>query len=810
MDDDEPSQLPPAAIASGASAFQPQPAGARVASPAPIQPTPTGGSSRSIPQPLQPVRSGTSSRQDSFHHRSPPPPVPAHRTHSTHPASPTHSNTPSHGFFDTTPVEEKGNQISSHSAEVGNLQNQVRETQKSVSSLRQERTALSGNVAKTEAEIDELKSALAQAKAAYDTESTNMTNLETRFKTGSEELKKLRQELIHAESELSALREQKVETEQNILKDKEEIRELKIKLKVSNDEVAALKETLEKLRKEARQQKGLVVVSKKQLATSESDKEKIAKSISEERENARAVHTPSPSATEAAHAIPLPDSKGASPAASTHSGRSMNPFFAHTGAARVTSPLQASTLPTNQDPEADPFGMAPQAVQAPNPQAPAPAQATGFGGFDDDFNAAFNPVVTSGPTSEEKGKGRALEVETGPTQNRGDTDFDAAFADFDKPIAGSTTEATPASRDVSAAEPAGSLASTAHEDDIHKSSDQETSTADQVTNITGSAAVGAAVGALAGAGAAAVSQIQDVFTADKTHDEPVASPSSMQPYDSRQLPEEAHVEAEDDNDVDGSSELAPIRDVEQDDTESDSDSDSETDEGVTRGANQAMDDAAGPFASVEDEPDEHESLGASGPPVIADEASDVAPASQQADVHPGESLSSDPFPGAFPTGRGSRPPSSVGEGDEHFEDAHTEQHERSASPTADGPVSMFPASAAGTDTSNETEPLKSPAAVMLEGAPIKSTDASKPGPTLGFDDSFDSPFKAMTPASNDSPVPVRPAEEASSATAAPAVMIPAYSEPASIPAYGEPAAPAETAARTKESDDFDDFEDLAP
>lgn len=799
MDDDEPSNLPPAAIASGASAFQ-QP-GARVASPAPIQPTPTGGSARSIPSGMQPVRSGTSSRQDSLHHKSPPPPVPAHRTHSTHnvhPASPTQSNTPGHSFFNSTPVEEKGNQFSSHSIEVGNLQNQVRETQKSVSSLRQERTALSGNVAKTEAEIDELKSALAQAKAAYDTESTNMTNLETRFKTGSEELKKLREELIHAESELSALREQKSETEQNILRDKEEVRELKIKLKASNDEVATLKETLEKLRKEARQQKGLAVVSKKQLATSESDKEKMTKSIAEERENSRAIPAVSPTVIETARAVPLPDSKGASPAASTHSARSMNPFFAHTGAARVTSPLQTSAVPVQESIDADPFGMAPRAVEAPQPQAPA--QAPSFG-FDDDFGSAFNPPSSTGPTLQDKGKGRAIETAIAEPSTGGNTDFDAAFADFDKPVPNTANTDTAATRDMPASEaPAGApVDGPAHPEGTAEHDTK--STADQVTNITGSAAVGAAIGALAGAGAVALSQVKDVFGMDETHDaheKSIATPSSMQPYESRQLPEET------DTDDAGDEELAPIRDVEQDESDSDSDSDSET-EGTNNAADKSEDDTAGPFASAEDEVEE---------PAIGALALDEHPKNdaartdsdiQDGSIHTGQSIASNPFPGAFPSSsRGSRPASSVGEGDENFEDAHTEQHERSASPVQGASVSMFPASGTSTDTSNETEPLKSPEGAAPEGGNVLSTNASKPGSTLGFDDAFDNSFKSSTPAGNDTPAPAGFADQ-----------IPSYSESSAatpaVPAHTESSAPpAETSTRTRQSDEFDDFEDLAP
>lgn len=805
MDDDEPSQLPPAAIASGAAAFQPLPAAARVASPAPIQPTPTGGSARSLPPASQPVRSGTASRQDSTHHRSPPPPVPAHRTHSTHtihPASPTHSTTPSHNFFDNTPAEEKGNQFSSSSIEVGNLQNQVRETQKSVSSLRQERTALSSSVAKTEAEIDELKSALAQAKAAFDTESTNMTNLETRFKTGSEELKKLRQELIHAESELSALREQKAETEQNILKDKEEIRELKIKLKVSNDEVVSLKETLEKLRKESRQQKGLVVVSKKQLATSEADKEKVSKSIAEEREKAHTVATASPSVNEAARAIPLPDSKGASPAASVHSNRSTNPFFAHTSAARVTSPLQAPSITAQDAAESDPFGMASQPMAAPQPVATA--RTAGFG-FDDDFDSTFNPApATDIPAIHENNK-QSTEPKASVPPPQADADFDAAFADFDKPVPATSGQGTSnKSKDV--ADAVATDPSIQHYDtEAPANSNVEKVAEDKVTDLTGSAAVGAAVGALVGAGAVAATQIKDVLSPNEASDQTAATPLSMQPYESRQVAENT-----DDDQDDGDEELAPIRDVQQDESDSDSDSDSETDEEPVRATHQGNVDNAGPFASAEDEPEEPESIITHGQ---GDNGSvDANSSVRDEPIHTGRSLTSDPFPGAFPAGGASRPASSVGEADDHFEDAHTEQQERSASPHQAVLSTPHTTSAADTDISQDTEPLKSSSLATFEGGNALATDASKSGPTLGFDDAFDSPFKAMTPASNDSPAPARAADHDAETHSGTASMDNSAGPMADKNNHNEAVAPVlpASADNLRDSDDFDDFEDLAP
>lgn len=473
LDDDEPpASLPPAA----ASAFNPvQPAAStsRVTSPAPILPTPTGGSSRQIPAPIVPTPTGGSARL--AHTRSPPPPVPASRSNSTilsptstattASAAPAASNAGSTGgrgndFFDATPTEEEGDKISAHSAELGNLQNQVGSTRQSVSTLREQRTALANKVGDIETQIAELKVELSQAKAAYDVESTNMTNLEARQKSGSEELKSLKEQVIRAQSDLSGLRESKIELEQAILKDKEETRDLKAKLKTHNDEIASLKEAIEKVKKEARQTKGTAVVTKKQVSTAEAEKERLHKSLQDEREAAAATASadaPASQTTEEARGVPLPASSVVSPALSTTSARSTNPFerlgaftppiaaavagagagvaglgvAAASAAHRAPSPLAASTsaneyddafavppatsdsappapsprvhrvappIPARRHQEEDPFG-APISSDTPT-TAPSQASAGGFG-FDDDFgNESFGaPSSTQEPVA---------------------------------------------------------------------------------------------------------------------------------------------------------------------------------------------------------------------------------------------------------------------------------------------------------------------------------------------------------------------------------------------------------------------------
>mgnify|MGYP001563317799 FL=1 len=163
-------------------------------------------------------------------------------------------------------------------------------------------------------------------------------DLQKRQSEQADLLKRARTELITAESDLSALRVERTEIEGNYLRDKEDVRDMKKKMAEVGGETVKIKDVLEKLKKEARQQKGLVAISKKQLATAEAEKEKAAAAILEEQRELdeakrelelapveQATDSPFdfPSAPVAA-AFPLPISPpSASPAASV---RSNNPF----------------------------------------------------------------------------------------------------------------------------------------------------------------------------------------------------------------------------------------------------------------------------------------------------------------------------------------------------------------------------------------------------------------------------------------------------------------------------------------------------
>ena len=171
--------------------------------------------------------------------------------------------------------------INNHSAEIGNLQNQLQSTTRSLENTRTERSNVEATTQNQAAQLSSLQTQLSSAKAAYETETRLLATLRERYNNQSSEIQKANEELIRAESDLSAIRVEKAEIEQGLLHDKEEIRELQRKMTETGSTIQVIKAEIEKAKKEAKQQKGLLVVAKKQLATREAEKAKASQELQE-------------------------------------------------------------------------------------------------------------------------------------------------------------------------------------------------------------------------------------------------------------------------------------------------------------------------------------------------------------------------------------------------------------------------------------------------------------------------------------------------------------------------------------------------
>ena len=174
---------------------------------------------------------------------------------------------------------------------------------------------------------------------------------------------------------------------------------MKERIRALNGEISNLKPQLEKLKSDARQQKGLLAITKKQLATNEGEREKLqteAEELTRENEElARQVN-----------ASPPPSTQVASPALSTTSAN--NPFFRRTGstdfASAFASPPARAFNDTSFD---DVFGPSPfPANSQSNVASPA---------------AAFKPQTTGTSTASVNSGSFATPTSTSPTTSRAAT-----------------------------------------------------------------------------------------------------------------------------------------------------------------------------------------------------------------------------------------------------------------------------------------------------------------------------------------------------------------------------------------------------
>ena len=233
------------------------------------------------------------------------------------------------------------------SNQVNNLTNQMREVQNKQTTSKQELSQVAN-------QKRDFESRLSQLRSAYEQEARELKSLQDRLTTAKGETAKLQQDLAMTQHSYQTLQEQKQQMLTGLEADQKENASLKERIAQVYKETNQIKPQIEKMRSEARQQKGLVAINKKQLSTAESEREKARAELSgatSEYNEATKELEDSKRNLEASHATL--QNAVASPPPSTSS---MNPFFR-----RTTSTI--SDRATTQSP------FATQPVGSPNHSA---------------------------------------------------------------------------------------------------------------------------------------------------------------------------------------------------------------------------------------------------------------------------------------------------------------------------------------------------------------------------------------------------------------------------------------------------------
>lgn len=282
---------------------------------------------------------------------------------------------------DNDPEESK--KLTQETSDLANLSNQIGSLAKEMHTVQEKRTSAEQSISQTSQQKRDFEARLAQARAMYEQEVANFKALEERLRVSKAETTKLSQEYALIEGSRQDLHNQYTQVSTVLASDQQENASLKEKIRQANAEVAQLKPALEKARSDARQQKGLVAINKKQLATVEGERDKIqgeidtlAKETPQYTENA----TPVSSVAEVA-----------SPAVSTAS-QNTNPFFRRTATGSSSERALSPEGPTDQQKAFDNlFG---QTFAAPSTAGPPP---TSFRA-ESPLASTKSPVTSNVPT----------------------------------------------------------------------------------------------------------------------------------------------------------------------------------------------------------------------------------------------------------------------------------------------------------------------------------------------------------------------------------------------------------------------------
>ena len=241
---------------------------------------------------------------------------------------------------DTDPEVSK--KLTNETSELANLSNQVGNLSKQMQDVQGQRATTQNELTQQQSQKREFELRLGQLRSLYEQEVKDVKSLQERLTASQNDTKKLQTEISMIEGTYQDLQNQHRQTVTALQADQQENANLKERMRVVNAEIAQLKPALEKLRSDARQQKGLVAINKKQLATNEAEREKqkaeaeeLKKSIEEDTKALEAAKVQSPPQV-------------ASPAPSTMSAT--NPFFRRQGSSsEATSPFVHSPAAPQQN-----------------------------------------------------------------------------------------------------------------------------------------------------------------------------------------------------------------------------------------------------------------------------------------------------------------------------------------------------------------------------------------------------------------------------------------------------------------------------
>ncbi|KAL8806453.1 MAG: hypothetical protein Q9182_001368 [Xanthomendoza sp. 2 TL-2023] len=241
---------------------------------------------------------------------------------------------------------EINKKLTNETSELANLSNQVSTLTGQMQDVKGKRASTEQDLSRAQTSKRDFETRLAVLRQAYEQEVRDVKGLEGQLAASRNDTRKLQSDVAMLEGAQQDLQNQRQQVFAALEADQKENGSLKERIRQLNQTLNELKPQVERMRSDARQQKGLVAINKKQLATVEAERDK-AKSELEEASNEHSDATreleESKRALESQSDVRSPPNV-ASPAAST---TSMNPFFRRPSAEPASKGVGSPFTPVN-------------------------------------------------------------------------------------------------------------------------------------------------------------------------------------------------------------------------------------------------------------------------------------------------------------------------------------------------------------------------------------------------------------------------------------------------------------------------------
>jgi epidermal growth factor receptor substrate 15 len=214
---------------------------------------------------------------------------------------------------------EINKKLTQDSTELANMSNQMTTLRNQMQEVQNKKVTTASDLNSVNTQKRDLEIRLTQFKNQYEQEVKTVKELEDRLAGSRNETRKLQQDLAMIEGTIQDLQNQHRQVGGALEADQRENSNLKERIRQINAEISQLRPQLEKMRNDARQQKGMVAINKKQLATNEGERDKIKNEMNDLSKAPEDGFRSPPSQTPSV----------VSPAASTAS-HNTNPFFRKT------------------------------------------------------------------------------------------------------------------------------------------------------------------------------------------------------------------------------------------------------------------------------------------------------------------------------------------------------------------------------------------------------------------------------------------------------------------------------------------------